>query len=302
MTTEQKITSVSNPNVRHEFVLLFDVVNGNPNGDPDAANAPRTDPQTQRGMVTDVAIKRKVRDYVQLAYGIDIFVQSKTALNRLKEDAAQVVDPPLSKEEKEGKKAIPRLRDAMASKYYDIRMFGAVLATGEPGAKYNAGQVRGPMQVNFASSIDPILPIDLSITRIAITREEDALRKETEMARKSILPYGLYRTHGFFNPLLAKSTGVTEDDLKLFWEALTNLFNLDRSASRGEMAVRGLYVFSHDNALGKAPAHKLFKLVEIPALGETKAPRSFEEYTVKRPEEGALADFPGVTLTVLTEG
>ncbi|GGI85628.1 type I-C CRISPR-associated protein Cas7/Csd2 [Deinococcus wulumuqiensis] len=309
MNTE-KTAQVSNPDVRHEFVLLFDVTNGNPNGDPDAANSPRIDPQTLKGLVTDVAIKRKIRDYLQLAHQVPMFIQSKVALNELKEEKALKVQPPLSKEEKEGKKAIPRLRDDMAQGFYDIRMFGAVLATGEAGAKYNAGQVRGPMQVTFASSIDAVFPIDLTITRVAITRKEDALRKDTEMARKSILPYGLYRAHGFFNPLLGKAreeggTGVTSGDLQLFWEALVNLFDLDRSASRGEMAVRGLYVFSHENALGKAPAHKLFKLVDIPALSTPEkpaSPRSFEEYTVSRPPEGALAEFPGVTLTVLTEG
>lgn len=308
MTTEVKTATISDPAVRHEFVLLFDVTNGNPNGDPDAANAPRTDPETQLGFVTDVAIKRKVRDYLLLSNSqrnnpIDVFIQSKTALNTSIEATSKSLSPELSNDEKSGKKSIPRLRDAMCGQFYDIRMFGAVLSTG----KLNAGQVRGPVQITFARSIDRVLPIDVTITRQARTTEERMETGSTEIGRKSVLPYGLYRAHGFFNPLLGRpvadgGTGVTADDLKLFWEALTHLFDLDRSASRGEMAVRGLYVFSHDNALGKAPAHKLFKLIEVPALGEGTAPRSFEEYTVTHPSEGALETYPGVTLTILAEG
>lgn len=301
MNTEQKIAAISNKDVRHEFVLLFDVTNGNPNGDPDASNAPRTDPETQLGFVTDVSLKRKVRDYLQLAHQTPMFIQSKVALNTLIEQAQG---------EGEGKAnnkvANKDVRNNMMASYYDIRLFGAVLSTG----KVNAGQVRGPVQLTFGRSIDRVLPLDITITRQARTTEERMETGSTEIGRKSVLPYGLYRAHGFFNPLLGKAredggTGVTSEDLHLFWEALTNLFNLDRSASRGEMAVRGLYVFSHDNALGKAPAHKLFKLVDVPALSTPEkpaAPRSFEEYTVKRPPEGALTDFPGVTLTVLTEG
>jgi len=298
MNTEQKIAAVSNPAVRHEFVLLFDVTNGNPNGDPDAANAPRTDPETQLGFVTDVAIKRKVRDYLQLAHGTPMFIQSRVALNTLIEKAQGE-----SEGKTNNKVANKDVRNTMMGGYYDIRLFGAVLSTG----KVNAGQVRGPVQITFARSIDRVLPLDITITRQARTTEERMETGTTEIGRKSVLPYGLYRAHGFFNPLLGRSredggTRVTEDDLQLFWEALVNLFNLDRSASRGEMAVRGLYVFSHDNALGKAPAHKLFKLVNVPALGEGKAPRNFDEYDVGHPQEGPLADFPGVTLTVLTEG
>ena len=301
MTTEQKIAAISNKDVRHEFVLLFDVINGNPNGDPDASNAPRTDPETQLGFVTDVSLKRKVRDYLQLAHQTPMFIQSKVALNTLIEQAQGEGESKAN-----NKVANKDVRNNMMAGYYDIRLFGAVLSTG----KVNAGQVRGPVQVTFARSIDRVLPLDITITRQARTTEERMETGSTEIGRKSVLPYGLYRAHGFFNPLLGKAreeggTGVTSEDLQLFWEALTNLFNLDRSASRGEMAVRGLYVFSHDNALGKAPAHKLFKLVDVPALSTPEkpaAPRSFEEYTVNRPPEGALADFPGVTLTVLTEG
>ena len=301
MMQEEKLAQVSNPAVRHEFVLLFDVTNGNPNGDPDATNAPRTDPETQLGFVTDVALKRKVRDYLQLAHQTPMFIQSRVALNTLIEQAQ-------GEGAKVGNKKVANkdVRNTMIENYYDIRLFGAVLSTG----KVNAGQVRGPLQVTFARSLDRVMPIDVTITRQARTTEERMETGSTEIGRKSILPYGLYRAHGFFNPLLGKpredgGTGVSSEDLKLLWEALVNLFNLDRSASRGEMAVRGLYVFSHENALGKAPAHKLFKLVDIPALSTPEkpaSPRSFEEYTVSRPPEGALAEFPGVTLTVLTEG
>lgn len=301
MMQEEKLAQVSNPAVRHEFVLLFDVTNGNPNGDPDATNAPRTDPETQFGFVTDVALKRKVRDYLQLAHQTPMFIQSRVALNTLIEQAQGE-----GAEAGNKKVANKDVRNTMIENYYDIRLFGAVLSTG----KVNAGQVRGPVQVTFARSLDRVMPIDVTITRQARTTEERMETGSTEIGRKSILPYGLYRAHGFFNPLLGKpredgGTGVSSEDLKLLWEALVNLFNLDRSASRGEMAVRGLYVFSHENALGKAPAHKLFKLVDIPALSTPEkpaSPRSFEEYTVKRPPEGALAEFPGVTLTVLTEG
>lgn len=301
MIQEEKLAQVSNPAVRHEFVLLFDVTNGNPNGDPDAANAPRTDPETQLGFVTDVALKRKVRDYLQLAHQTPMFIQSRVALNTLIEQAQGE-----GAEAGNKKVANKDVRNTMMATYYDIRLFGAVLSTG----KVNAGQVRGPVQVTFARSLDRVMPIDVTITRQARTTEERMETGSTEIGRKSVLPYGLYRAHGFFNPMLGKAredggTGVTSEDLQLFWEALVNLFNLDRSASRGEMSVRGLYVFSHENALGKAPAHKLFKLVEVPSLStpdKPAAPRSFEEYTVNRPPEGDLADFPGVTLTVLTEG
>ncbi len=301
MTNEEKLARISNPAVRHEFVLLFDVTNGNPNGDPDAANAPRTDPETQHGFVTDVAIKRKIRDYLQLAHQTPMFIQSRVALNTLIEQAQGE-----GAEAGNKKVANKDVRNTMMENYYDIRLFGAVLSTG----KVNAGQVRGPVQVTFARSIDRVLPIDVTITRQARTTEERMETGSTEIGRKSVLPYGLYRAHGFYNPLLGQErekggTGVTSEDLRLFWEALTNLFNLDRSASRGEMAVRGLYVFSHDNALGKAPAHKLFKVVNVPALGSPEkpaAPRSFDEYSVVHPDEGQLTDFSGVTLTVLAEG
>ena len=295
MNMEDKIASISNPSVRHEFVLLFDVINGNPNGNPDAANAPRTDPETQLGFVTDVAIKRKIRDYLQLAYQTPMFIQSRVALNTLIEQAQGENGGKAN-----NKVANKDVRNTMMASYYDIRLFGAVLSTG----KVNAGQVRGPVQVTFARSIDRVLPIDVTITRQARTTEERMETGSTEIGRKSILPYGLYRAHGFFNPLLGRpreegGTGITEDDLKLFWEALINLFEFDRSASRGEMAVRGLYVFSHDSKLGNAPAHKLLERVRVERNGGVGAARAFSDYTVQVDRD----DLPsGVALHVLTEG
>jgi len=287
------------PTKRHEFVLLFDVQNGNPNGDPDAGNLPRVDPETMRGLVTDVCLKRKVRDYLQVVKEIDIFIQSEAALNTIKKRVADELNPPLEDDERKGKRPIPRLRSELCSKYYDIRMFGAVLATGSKEDKLNAGQVRGPMQFTFARSLDPVLPMDLSITRKARTTEERMESGETEMGRKAIVPYGLYETHGFYNPFLAKQTGVSQDDLDAFWEALVNMFEFDRSAARGEMTVRGLYVFSHENAKGNAPAHKLFDLVHVEKKPSVETPRLFSDYEVHIDKE-ALPE--GVTLTELVTG
>jgi len=297
MTTENRI--YCNPETRHEFVLLFDVRDGNPNGDPDSGNLPRVDPETMHGLVTDVCLKRKVRDYVQAAKDLPIFIQSEVALNTLKTGSAEKLDPPLEDDERKSKRPIPRLRSQMCADYYDIRMFGAVLATGEKGDRLNAGQVRGPVQMTFARSEDPITPLDLTITRQARTTEERMETGATEMGRKPIVPYGLYRAHGFYNPLLASSdggTGVTAEDLEAFWEAMEHLFDLDRSAARGEMIVRGLYVFSHEKPLGNAPAHKLFEQVTAKLVDDTKPPRSFTDYTVTVDD----SDLPaGVTLTPL---
>jgi len=273
----------TDPTKRHEFVLLFDVQNGNPNGDPDAGNLPRIDPETMRGLVTDVCLKRKVRDYLQVVDGMSIFIQSEVALNTIKKQVADELDPPLTDDERKGKRPIPRLRSELCSRYYDIRMFGAVLATGEKGDKLNAGQVRGPIQFTFARSLDPILPMDLSITRKARTTEERMETGETEMGRKAIVPYGLYRAHGFYNPFLAEQTGVSQDDLELFWEALVNMFEFDRSAARGEMTVRGLWVFSHENAKGNAPAHRLFEVVQAKLREDVETPREFSDYSVVAP-------------------
>jgi CRISPR-associated protein Csd2 len=290
---------------RHDFVYLFDVSDGNPNGDPDAGNLPRVDPETMQGLVTDVAIKRKVRDWVDLARGDEgrfkIYVQSGgEALNALHKRAYEALGL-TSTGAKQAKEDIDRAREWMCANFYDIRVFGAVMTTG-----VNAGQVRGPIQLTFARSIDPIVPLDLSITRVAVTREEDARvvvteeggvgGKQTEMGRKALVPYGLYRAHGFFNPHFAHRTGVTEEDLELFWQALQQMWDLDRSASRGLMACRGLYVFTHESRLGNAPAQQLFERVRVYRKPEVLAPRSFYDYQVEVND----ADLPkGVTLTRL---
>jgi CRISPR-associated protein Csd2 len=380
------------PSKRHDFVFLFDVANGNPNGDPDAGNLPRVDAETNRGIVTDVCIKRKVRDYVQGVLGRPIFIQGDVALNSLYSKTLEgtklcqpaklsLADPNLDLKrflddadlefgdwlasveadgfdydpdtmqvtyfpEAKGPKAIreqligetdaelkqkPELHQAvgtfikklaeackevkvsrparakakedMRDKYWDVRMFGAVLTGGT-----NAGQIRGPMQLTFATSIDAIVPRDISITRVAITRPSDMLRKQTEMGRKGYVPYGLYRLHGFYNPLLGvrangtkgPSQVVSEQDLAEFWEALDKMFEFDRSAARGEMNSRGLYVFTHDNPKGNAPAHRLFDTVKVMGRGDSVA-RAFSDYAgqISVPPKGPLANFPGMHLTRL---
>ncbi len=271
------------PGKRHEFVLLFDVKDGNPNGDPDAGNMPRVDPETMQGLVTDVALKRKVRDYVTLvkqnAEGYKIFIQSEAALNALIAEVAEEVGA-----EKKSKRADKNLQQQMLKRYYDIRMFGAVMSTGD----YNAGQVRGPLQMTFARSMDPVLPLELTITRQARTTEERMESGQTEMGKKPLVPYGLYRAHGFFNPYLAEQTGVSAGDLELFWDALMRLFDFDRSAARGEMNVRGLVVFTHENKKGNAPAHRLFELVEVRKNDGVESPRSYGDYAISvgAPPEG----------------
>jgi CRISPR-associated protein Csd2 len=296
--TKPELAVISNPGARHEFVLLFDVTNGNPNGDPDAMNSPRIDPETGNGLVTDVALKRKVRDFLALTLGIPMFIQGGVALNTLKSDAANRLDPPLTKVERESNRSIPRLQQRLCADYYDIRMFGAVLATGEKGDRLNAGQVRGPMQLTFARSIDPVLPMDVTITRQGRTTEERLLTGETEMGRKSIVPYGLYRAHGFFNPFFAEQTGVVAGDLESFWQALGNLFELERSASRGEMPVQGLVVFTHENKLGNAHAHRLFDRIEIARRDEVASPRRFADYSVTIQDQNLPK---GISPTVLVD-
>jgi CRISPR-associated protein Csd2 len=291
-------------NRRHDFVLLFDVQDGNPNGDPDAGNLPRVDPETMQGLVTDVALKRKVRDYVDVKQGDEgrykSNVQNGEALNTKHKRAYEALDIK-STGVKQNRAEVEQVRAWMCQNFFDIRMFGAVMTVG-----VNAGQVRGPLQLTFARSIDRILSLDLSITRVAVTREEDAAvvvaeesgegsgGKQTEMGRKAIVPYGLYRAYGFFNAALAEQTGVSEEDLALFWEALSAMWDVDRSASRGFMACRGLYVFSHDSALGNAPAHRLFDHITI--TRDADIPRGFGDYTVTAPPDGPLVEFPGVTL------
>ncbi|HLZ71304.1 MAG TPA: type I-C CRISPR-associated protein Cas7/Csd2 [Dehalococcoidia bacterium] len=295
----------TNPGRRHDFVLLFDVQDGNPNGDPDAGNLPRVDPETMQGLVTDVCLKRKVRDWVDVAFGekdrFKIYVQAGGEALNTKHDRAYKALDLKSTGAKQNKSDVEQARAWMCQNFYDIRMFGAVMSTG-----VNCGQVRGPVQLTFARSLDPIVPLDLSITRVAVTRPEDATiavseegqgttGKQTEMGRKALVPYGLYRAYGFFNPHFAQSTGAGEDDLSLFWQALQQMWDLDRSSSRGLMGCRGLFVFSHDSPLGNAPAQRLFELVHTPP-SQNKAPRSFADYDV-RVDEAAVPE--GVTLTRL---
>ncbi|MEW6054736.1 MAG: type I CRISPR-associated protein Cas7 [Nitrospirota bacterium] len=360
----------TDPARRHDFVLVFEVERGNPNGDPDAGNLPRVDPETGHGIVTDVCLKRKVRDYLQMEKGLEMFIQSETALNtiiskaarnegaefpeieitldedkdndviqwfsehepfelndtntilsyygdsfkqkdiaayfdeveddalknRLKPYAKQLADS--VKKKKLNKDDRDNTKQRLIKERYDIRMFGAVLSTG-----LNAGQVRGPVQLTFAKSVDPIFRLDNSITRIAITKEADKKRKETEMARKPIVPYALYVAHGFYNPYFALKPKqkkddpdeyiVTEGDLENLWEALEWMFNTDTAAARGRMATRGLYVFSHDNKRGNAPSHKLFRRIKVKSCEEA---RSFEDYLPIEIYEIGLNDI-GIKLT-----
>lgn len=368
----------TDPNRRHDFVLMFDCQDGNPNGDPDAGNLPRTDPETMQGLVTDVAIKRKVRNYVAVVAEesdredeLKIFVEHHGVLNNqirraykaLKipvgnpisepvketdvvaklrelnlpegftfihsEDDPEDIVPILSysgelseselKDEldklgedldkktrkfltdtakKSGKpdknrENVDRARDWMCQNFFDVRVFGAVMGTG-----LNAGQVRGPIQITFARSVDPILPQDLAITRVAVTKEEEKEKLQT-IGRKSFIPYGLYIAHGFYSPHFAAQTHVSQADLELFWEALVKMWDLDRSASRGMVAPRGLYVFSHESKLGNAPAHKLFERIQARLKVEGSSPRRFTDYEVTVDDENLPQ---GVTLNRLLEG
>jgi CRISPR-associated protein Csd2 len=277
---------------RHDFVLLFDVADGNPNGDPDAGNLPRVDPETMQGLVTDVAIKRKVRDWVDVARGDEgrfkIYVQSGgDALNTIHQRAYDA-EGLTSSGTRQAREDVDKARAWMCANFYDIRLFGAVMTTG-----VNCGQVRGPVQLTFARSIDAIVPLDLSITRVAITRPEDARvavaedggegvgGKRTEMGRKALVPYALYRAYGFFNPHFAQQTGVDEEDLDLFWQALQQMWDLDRSSSRGLMSCQGLFLFTHESHLGNAPAQRLFERVDVSRTAEVAAPRSFRDYHVE---------------------
>ncbi len=361
--TEQITKIHCDPSKRHDFVLVFDVADGNPNGDPDAGNLPRTDPETMEGLVTDVSLKRKVRNFVEIAsedhdqperlkifvehHGVlndqirrayteqgmeagkkvDKEVADQTVLENLRESsgalpgAFQFSDVPDDSEsqptltysgeltdtefkaqtdnldetlstktknllndlkkasDKEGKPTkgkddVEKARKWMCANFYDVRMFGAVMSTG-----LNAGQVRGPMQLTFSRSVNPIIPQDLAITRMAVTDEKDREKLQT-IGRKTLIPYGLYVGRGFFSPHLARQTGVTETDLELFWDALVYMWDFDRSASRGTMSPRGLYVFTHENKLGNAPAHELFERIQPSLKDDIASPRRFADYTV----------------------
>ena len=265
---------------RYEFVLLFDVLNGNPNGDPDAGNMPRIDPETGLGLVTDVCLKRKVRNYVALLKsgqaGYDIYVQEGAVLNLQHQkayDAMKMTAEPkkLPKDKDDARK----LTQFMCKTFFDIRTFGAVMSTG-----VNCGQVRGPVQFAFARSQDPIVQQECTITRVAVTSEADAEKKDREMGRKHFVPYALYRAEGYVSAALAEQTGFSADDLNLLWEALANLFEHDRSAARGQMASRKLYVFEHETPLGNAPAHKLFEQVKVVRKNPAVPPRQFGDFEV----------------------
>ncbi len=269
---------------RYEFVLLFDVKNGNPNGDPDGGNLPRIDPETGHGITTDVCLKRKVRNFVELVKEDEapylIYIKEKAVLSERRKPAYEAVEDISVKSEK-----ISKARAWMCRNFFDVRTFGAVMSTKEN----NCGQVRGPVQFAFSESIDPVVQLEASITRMAVeTRKEaDAQSGDNRtMGRKTYVPYGLYRTHGFISAPLAKQTGFSEDDLELFWNALLNMFDHDRSAARGEMATQKLIIFKHDSELGNAPAQKLFELVKVERKdGETGPARSFKDYVVSVDKE-----------------
>jgi CRISPR-associated protein Csd2 len=366
----------TDPKKRHEFVLLFEVQDGNPNGDPDGGNMPRTDPETMQGLVTDVSLKRKVRNYVNAVAAdlpqaersrLNIYIENRGVLNAQHRKAyeaegiatsqpasADVNDEDialllreldeingftveaedgvtrltysgeLSQEDlkealefikenandktakfaegvakkaktmKTSRENVQKAQNWMCHHFYDVRMFGAVMSTG-----VNAGQVRGPLQFTFARSVDPVLPRDLSITRVAITREEDRDKKETEMGRKALIHYGLYVARGFYSPHLGDGTSVDTQDLELFWNALVQMWNLDRSASRGMMTPRGLYVFTHESKLGNHPAHLLFERIQIARKPEVTTARAFSDYNLTVNEQNMPN---GVTLTRLLEG
>lgn len=263
---------------RYEFVFLFDVKDGNPNGDPDAGNLPRVDAETGMGLVTDVCLKRKVRNFVQLSQANNstrkIFVREKAILNQMIDESHEQAGV---KDKEKGDKT-EAARKWMCENYYDIRTFGAVMSTGK-----NAGQVRGPVQVTFSRSIDPVIALEHSITRMAVTTEKEAEAQGGDnrtMGRKFTVPYGLYRCHGFISAHLAKQTGFSEADLELFWQALLQMFDHDRSASRGEMNPRALFIFKHDNELGNAPAGELFKKINVSLNAGVEVPRSPDDYSL----------------------
>lgn len=260
---------------RYEFVLLFDVENGNPNGDPDMGNMPRIDPQTGYGIVTDVCLKRKIRDYIELVKdgipGYEIYVKSGVVLNEQNKKAYDKLGiKPESKKLKD-----KELTNFMCQNFFDIRAFGAVMTT-----EVNCGQVRGPVQINFSRSLDQIYQQEITVTRCAVTNAKDAEKGQT-MGKKQIIPYGLYRAEGYISANLAKkTTGFTEDDLELLWDSLVNMFEHDHSAARGKMSARKLFVFKHDSELGCCQSHVLFDSIKTEKISGEKPPRSFNDYKV----------------------
>lgn len=288
---------------RYDFVLLFDVINGNPNGDPDAGNAPRIDAETGHGFVSDVCLKRKIRNFITLAKttdgkpatGYDIYVKEKAVLNS--QHARAYNEAPGLKEyfdEKTQKSKPGKEEEAkawMCQTFFDIRMFGAVMSTG-----VNCGQVRGPVQFAFATSVDPIAPMEQSVTRMAVTTDKESKAQDGDnrtMGRKTIVPYALYRAHGFISPHLAAQTGFSDADLELLWQSLAMMFEHDRSAARGQMSARKLVVFQHQSPLGNAPAHSLFDRLTIKRADENKPPRAYSDYVVSLKQEGLPA---GITV------
>lgn len=273
---------------RYDFVVFFDVENGNPNGDPDAGNMPRVDPESGYGLVTDVCLKRKIRNYVEMVKeeepGYKIYIKENVPLNRSDAKAFEFLNIKADKVKsmkKDDAELDRKVRDFMCENFYDIRTFGAVMTTFVK-ANLNCGQVRGPVQLGFAKSVDPILPQEVTITRVAITTESDAEKKGTEMGRKYIVPYGLYRVEGFVSANLArKVTGFSEEDLALLWQAILNMFENDHSAARGKMAVRKLIIFKHESELGCAPAYKLFDSVKVERREGIEVPRCFSDYKIE---------------------
>ncbi|WP_314259345.1 type I-C CRISPR-associated protein Cas7/Csd2 [Cardiobacterium hominis] len=283
---------------RYEFVYFFDVTNGNPNGDPDAGNMPRLDPESSKGLVTDVCLKRKIRNFIEVtcenAPGYEIYVKEKSILNLQNKRAYEAIGiEPNTKDKKLPKdEAKARAITAwMCNNFFDIRSFGAVMTT-----EVNSGQVRGPVQLAFAQSLDPIVPLEVSITRMAVTNEKD-LDKERTMGRKHIVPYALYRMHGFISANLAAKTGFSDEDLQKLWQALQMMFEYDRSAARGEMTARKLIIFKHNSILGSQPAHKLFERVTVERVqGESGSPAAaFSDYRINVDREA----LQGITIEEL---
>jgi len=269
---------------RYDFVMFFDVMDGNPNGDPDAGNLPRIDPETGNGLVTDVCLKRKIRNYVGLVKNdqppYEIYIKEKAILNNTNKRSYEALGVDLEKDtgKRKGGDKTEEAKVWMCKNFFDIRTFGAVMTT-----KINCGQVRGPVQLTFARSVDPVIAAEHSITRMAVTTEEEAVKQSGDnrtMGRKYTIPYGLYKTHGFISPSLANQTGFTLEDLDLLWDALMNMFDHDRSAARGLMSTQRLIIFEHDSMFGNAPAQDLFARVSVKQKDTTKPARSFSDYTV----------------------
>ncbi|MCI2113285.1 MAG: type I-C CRISPR-associated protein Cas7/Csd2 [Ruminococcus sp.] len=287
---------------RYEFAIIFDVENGNPNGDPDAGNMPRVDPETGYGIVTDVCLKRKIRNYVDVVKenepGYGIYIKSGVPLNNSDKKAFEYLgtnETEIKKLKKDNPEIDTKIRDFMCQNFFDIRTFGAVMVTFVK-ASLNCGQVRGPVQLGFARSVDPIFPQEITITRCAITKEDDAEKNTNTMGNKFIVPYGLYVAEGYVSANLArKVTGFSEDDLELLWNAIINMFEYDHAAARGKMAVRKLVIFKHDSELGNTPAYKLFDAIKIKRREDVKVARCYNDYEITIAE----SEIPqGVTCTI----